>query len=210
VNDAKKILDKWLVEGLFKTYKELAKFLEVAPNTLDAWKQRGHIPKKNILKYTQKMDKLHLAAWGKPIEDYNPSYETTTYQIDLLSVKASAGNGIRNHNVEIIGQFPVPIEYFKVKPNLEKLKAIQVIGDSMMPTLNDDDIVIIEESIDFDSDGIYVINMGSELRVKRLIRRTSGIEIKSDNPTYGSEFINNETMESFRIVGKVRIEIKRY
>ena len=55
MNEAKDMLLKWLNDGNFKTYKELAKFLEVAPNTLDVWKQRGKIPEKNILKYTQKM-----------------------------------------------------------------------------------------------------------------------------------------------------------
>ena len=136
--------------------------------------------------------------------------DNSQYQIDLLSAKASAGSGIRNYNVDVIGKFPVPIEYFKIKPNLDNLKAIQVAGDSMTPTLNDEDIVIIEEGVEFASDGVYVINMGSELRVKRLIRRIKGIEIKSDNPTYGSEFIENEFIESFNIVGKVRLEIKRY
>lgn len=53
MGSAREILDKWLVENDFKTYKELAKYLGVAPNTVDIWKQRGKIPEKNILKYAQ-------------------------------------------------------------------------------------------------------------------------------------------------------------
>jgi len=53
MNLAKETLDKWLVDGNFKTYKELSEFLGVAQNTLDVWKQRGKIPEKHILKYTQ-------------------------------------------------------------------------------------------------------------------------------------------------------------
>ncbi|MGP1579416.1 MAG: helix-turn-helix domain-containing protein [Wolinella sp.] len=50
-NKAKETIDRWLFECGFSTYKELARFLGVAPNTLDIWKQRGAIPEKNILKY---------------------------------------------------------------------------------------------------------------------------------------------------------------
>lgn len=53
VNKAKETLDNWLVETGLNTYKELAKYLSVSQNTLDVWKQRGKIPEKHILKYTQ-------------------------------------------------------------------------------------------------------------------------------------------------------------
>lgn len=55
MNKAKEMLDKWRDERGFRTYKQLAEFLEVAPNTLDVWKQRKEIPEANILKYTQKV-----------------------------------------------------------------------------------------------------------------------------------------------------------
>lgn len=51
MNKAKEMLDKWLLDCGFSTYKELAELLGVSSNTLDVWKQRGHIPEKNILKY---------------------------------------------------------------------------------------------------------------------------------------------------------------
>lgn len=50
MNEAKELLNKWLIDGGFDTYKELAKFLGVAQNTIDVWKQRGKIPEKKILK----------------------------------------------------------------------------------------------------------------------------------------------------------------
>ncbi|MFA5428194.1 MAG: helix-turn-helix domain-containing protein [Sulfurimonas sp.] len=53
MNEAKETLEKWLVEAGLKTYKELANYLSVSQNTLDVWKQRGRIPEKHILKYTQ-------------------------------------------------------------------------------------------------------------------------------------------------------------
>ncbi|MDX9744163.1 MAG: helix-turn-helix domain-containing protein [Arcobacteraceae bacterium] len=59
MESAREILDKWLVENDFKTYKELANYLGVAPNTVDVWKQRGKIPEKNILKYAQMKLNVH-------------------------------------------------------------------------------------------------------------------------------------------------------
>ena len=71
MNNAKEILLKWLNEGNFKTYKDLANFLGVAPNTLDVWKQRGNIPEKHILKYNEFIRLKNTGNYIKTIQTNN-------------------------------------------------------------------------------------------------------------------------------------------
>lgn len=221
-------------------FSEMKKFFEVSSledvavklgykrTTAGTWRSKG-ITKNAIMRYKNLVleSKKYLTTSGKPqIPDniqeamekvwsamdikHSTPLHVEDYQIPLLSARVSAGGGEDNYEVEVVGNLPISPKYFKLKPNLKKLKALHVIGDSMIPTLNNDDIIVIEEGIEFNSDGVYVIRICNELRVKRLIRRMGGIEIKSDNPTYGLEFVKNDDIKGFSIIGKVILEIKRY
>lgn len=205
---------------------DLSQIIGVPINTIRTWKSRG-IPAKEKLRLIEKFQIEMPMPHGKPqIPDniqeamekvwsamdikHSTPLHVEDYQIPLLSARVSAGGGEDNYEVEVVGNLPISPDYFKLKPNLKKLKALHVIGDSMIPTLNNDDIIVIQEGIEFNSDGVYVIRICNELRVKRLIRRMDGIEIKSDNPTYGLEFVKNDDIKGFSIIGKVILEIKRY
>ncbi len=148
MNEAKELLDKWLIDGGFDTYKELAKFLGVAQNTIDVWKQRGKIPEKNILKYTQLQKNQ-----DKPLH-------VNTITATKLSPIVSAGNG---SNVECIdsvdkmGEFVMDVCTFKTPPT-KKLYAMQVDGYSMTPMIFPDSWVVFEEVGDFRGDGLYIVN----------------------------------------------------
>lgn len=175
---------------------QLSKKLGYTSNSaISEWNRDKKIPDKILRKYYES----------------NSTSTSNLHQIPLLSARVSAGSGADNYEIEEIDTIPIAEKYFKTKPNLKHLKALYVIGDSMSPTLNDSDIIVINENIGFISDGVYVIRMGNELRVKRLIKRLDGIEIKSDNPTYGMEFIKkNNNLLDFNILGKVILAIKRY
>ncbi|MDL0089922.1 helix-turn-helix domain-containing protein [Campylobacter gastrosuis] len=86
MNEAKKILDGWLLERNFKTYKELADFLGVAQNTLDVWKQRGKVPEKNILKYIHLTSNTNSAvAIGSQNIAINGDNNTLNHQNDITN-----------------------------------------------------------------------------------------------------------------------------
>jgi hypothetical protein len=69
-----------------------------------------------------------------------------------------------------------------------KLSIIRVEGDSMAPTLNagDDILVDLGDGVDRIRDGIYVLRADDVLVVKRLAIDPTGhrITVQSDNPTY--------------------------
>jgi phage repressor protein C with HTH and peptisase S24 domain len=67
---------------------------------------------------------------------------------------------------------------------------IQVAGDSMAPTLDDGDDILVDRGDAAASlrDGIYVLRLDGALNVKRLIvdRARRRVSVKSDNPAYTS------------------------
>lgn len=68
------------------------------------------------------------------------------------------------------------------------LSMIRVAGDSMVPTLNDGDDILVDRSRGRDQlrDGIYVLRMDDALLVKRIAPNPANrrIAIRSDNPAY--------------------------
>ena len=70
----------------------------------------------------------------------------------------------------------------------ERLSIVRVEGDSMTPTLNagDDILVDLGDSVDRLRDGIYVLRIDDALVVKRLALNPLGrrVTVQSDNPAY--------------------------
>jgi phage repressor protein C with HTH and peptisase S24 domain len=65
------------------------------------------------------------------------------------------------------------------------LSTIAVTGDSMQPTLNDGDEILVDQSRQTPRDGIHVVRVGDVLLVKRIdMGRPGLIRLKSDNAIY--------------------------
>jgi phage repressor protein C with HTH and peptisase S24 domain len=91
-------------------------------------------------------------------------------------------------------------EALRADPN--RVALIEARRDSMAPTINDGDLLLVEVSGDpFALDGIYVIIRPDGLAAKRLVKRIDGtFEIRSDNPLYGCEVARPEAL---KILGRV-------
>lgn len=87
----------------------------------------------------------------------------------------------------------------------ENLALLTVKGDSMSPTLNDGDLILIDlRSSRLEDSAIYVIEFADALLVKRIQRKLDGsVVIKSDNPVYEPEVIARENVADLQIVGRV-------
>lgn len=89
----------------------------------------------------------------------------------------------------------------------ENCKRYKVHGDSMQPTLNDGDTVLVVENPERIVDGdVYVFSVRNEMMIKRLYRRANGtIVIHSDNEDgrYIDEEMTPEDQEReyFRVYG---------
>jgi phage repressor protein C with HTH and peptisase S24 domain len=133
------------------------------------------------------------------------------YNIDLLNVRAGAGEGIYNYVIETIDTISLDKSFFKTPINTSKVKGIQVDGDSMEPTLKDGDYVLIDETIIFGTNGIYAIQYGGQILIKRLQFKIDGtILILSDNDKYEKETFNpNENQLPFQVLGIKVLSIQK-
>jgi phage repressor protein C with HTH and peptisase S24 domain len=88
----------------------------------------------------------------------------------------------------------------------ENLVAVIVTGDSMEPTLFNNDTIIVDRGTTTlkDKDGIYAFILDERRQVKRLQRHDDGCLLAiSDNPAHLSRHILDEDLEGFIICGRV-------
>ena len=87
----------------------------------------------------------------------------------------------------------------------KELVLISVQGDSMTPTLEEGDLLLLDKREErVCNDGMYVIKQENDLIVKRLQRGFDGsLRIKSDNRAYDTQTIQEDQIERLTIVGRV-------
>lgn len=85
------------------------------------------------------------------------------------------------------------------------LATIQVIGDSMSPTLLDGDTIIIDRGVrDLQVDAIYVVHMLGRRLVKRVQRKFDGsVVIISDNAAYERETVPRDRVPEIEVLGRM-------
>lgn len=99
-------------------------------------------------------------------------------------------------------------KYINIQTNLPKqytdnFHIINVIGDSMEPTLKDKELIVCDRNqTQIQNNQIYIINTpNSGLLVKRLNQKDENIEVISDNQNYKKEILNIH--QDIEIVGRV-------
>ncbi len=127
-------------------------------------------------------------------------------------IGVSAGSGLECDNDGQIISFPIPLSFLHSKGILpENALIIKVNGDSMSPTLNDNDLVVIDKNFSIFLNGIYVIKDNiNGLRVKRLDKDKDGnLKVISDNKNYETQIYTLEEIndETIVILGKVAAKI---
>ncbi|WWW11161.1 LexA family transcriptional regulator [Arcobacter cryaerophilus gv. pseudocryaerophilus] len=192
----------------FKKDLEFCEKFDIKANTLSTWKKRGTIPYDLLEKISQNENiSLDWLVFGNKEIKVNDN----NYNIDLLNVRAGAGEGIYNYVIETVDTISLDKSFFRTPINTNKVKGIQVDGDSMEPTLRDGDYVLIDENINFGTNGIYAIQYGGQILIKRLQFKMDGtILIISDNDKYDKELFNpKENQLPFQVLGLKVLSIQK-
>ena len=89
--------------------------------------------------------------------------------------------------------------------NFRALNLITVTGDSMSPTLDDGDLVIIDRSVErFETDSMFVFTIDDGLYIKRIQRIGRKFHVISDNPLYQPYVLEPADLEhGFAVRGRV-------
>jgi hypothetical protein len=94
-----------------------------------------------------------------------------------------------------------------VTTDFNNLSVVMVKGDSMVGVLNDKDAILVDHSRTEASDGLYALQIGNEIFVKRVQRLPHALRITSANPEYDPFEVplqNGDSSDnSVSIIGKV-------
>jgi len=184
--------------------KEIADALDMRPAAYSNAKKRNSVPLEAVANYcARNRISLNWILYGQPIAMLDADAEES-YMVRLLNeVRASAGGGAYNDN-------PVATTYLTMDKDswqklgikqIERVEAIRVTGDSMEPTLGEDELILIDRaSTEAESGGIYVIHTQDGVIVKRLLLGSDGWVIHSDNTNYPPQRVGEGAVS---VIGKV-------
>lgn len=125
--------------------------------------------------------------------------------VPVYDVSASAGGGSVVEGEDHVTNLAFSRDYLREMTQAKgrDLAVIRVKGDSMEPTLLDDDLVMIDRTKrNLDFDGLFVLRVGEALHVKRIGRGAtrSAVTVISDNRVYPPVQTAREEVE---VIGKV-------
>ena len=170
--------------GRFPDVKILLKILEVFPDTNPAWLLTGEGPKNR----------------SEPVQGgfvMFPRYE----------IEAGAGPGRNVQSEQVVDFVSFKKEWVQnfLRVPRKNLALLSVKGDSMNPTLNDGDMILVDLRANrIDDSAIYVLEFDDALLVKRIQRKLDGsVVIKSDNHLYEPEVLQKDRAVELRIIGRV-------
>lgn len=203
------------------TQKQLGERLTVGQSTI------SDLENGNLASWHVHRDAL-AKIFGKPRAYFEPGEGEVSDQPDSVDVRSdapdsvaipeydvrlSAGGGFIVDQETTRRYWPLPRflveDVLNVRPNQATVQ--EVIGDSMLPTLNSGDFVLIDLSDQrLGLPGVFAVWDGDALVCKRLERvpgtEPSQVRLKSDNPLHGEYQVDEERV---RVIGRVRWVTRR-
>jgi phage repressor protein C with HTH and peptisase S24 domain len=190
--------------------KDVAAALGLSKESLSHLKRRGAVPYEQISLFCAKrkisINWILFNQLPKSLEEETEKYTRIRYFSD---VNASAGGGGFNYDEDYtylgIDKILLDSLYKSNNSNPNSIIALNVIGDSMEPTLYDKEIILFDkENKDISKGGIFVVSTNAGLFVKRVAKKIDGsVELISDNKNYNSEIIKEEELSTLNLLGKV-------
>lgn len=190
--------------------KDVANTLGLSKESLSHMKKRKAVPVEQIAMFCAKrkvsINWVLFNQEPKSLEEETNKFTRIKY---FTNINASAGGGGFNFNddYDLISIDKVILNslYRSNSVNSKSIMALNVLGDSMEPTLYDKEIILFDnDNIEFLKGGIFVVSTNSGLFVKRLALKVDGsLELISDNKIYNSEIVSTEELDTIRILGRV-------
>jgi len=188
------------MKGL-STDSEVARTLGLKPQTLATAKMRGSIPYEALMSFCDKERcSLDLLLRGmelraeEPLRIKEPGPEAEAYiMIPLLEAEAAAGISGAIPDDSVKDRYPFKRSWIRKiargpgKDRVGKIVLIRARGQSMQPTINDGELVLVNlrDRYEIKNDAIYVMRApDGGILIKRLITIPDGFICLSDNKTF--------------------------
>ncbi len=198
-----------------RTGRECAHDWDVPHSTLVTLLHRRSDPKLSMLLKIANAEDVTidwLAKGGVVIaeeKDHGSTFYERIIEKPKFNVVASAGGGSFIDTEVPVEYYPFSYSYLKRRRLLHAdLCVIEARGESMEPTIEDGDDLLLKLMPEPSSkalEGVYVVNIDNQLRVKRLEFDVlkDGYRIISDNRIYPEEFIDRDDLERMKVIGEV-------
>ena len=193
-----------MVNGSKLPQSEIAKRINVSPQTFNTWIQGKAIPR---------MGKIQLLADYFKIEKSDLIEEKSNITISQgikIPVLGSVPAGVPITAVEDILDYE---EIPQLWANQGEFFALKIKGDSMEPRMQSGDVVIVRQQSSADSgDTVIVLINGDEATCKKLEKTSNGIMLISTNTKYSPMFFSHEEINELPVVilGKVVENRQKY
>jgi len=191
-----------------KSRKEFVKGLGITERTLERYENDVRSPDAAFL--TNLYTRWHMTLDMDWLLTGSTKQETTDAfaHIPLYDVRASAGGGAYIETEQVTNVLAFRKEWIanELRVSVKDLVVLFVEGDSMTPTLNPGDIMLVVKDHGLmPQDGVYIITLDGTLLVKRLQKLLGGkLAIQSDNPNYRPLEVDlKKTHDDFHIIGRV-------
>ena len=180
------------------TQEQLAKKLEVSKGLIAAIEQNQRAVSMKMINKIKEIFGVDLFQ-----SDDTTKLPTNIISIPFYQVKAAAGEGVNvpEYEEKDVLHFDKRWLQAVVGHNPEHLSLIIAKGDSMLPDIQDGDLLMVDDSIkEVIPNKTFVIKQDDKYRVKKLKAELNGdIQIISNNPNYKTETMDRET----EIIGQV-------
>ena len=186
--------------------------IEVSPQTFSAWMAGRNRP--GIEEIARTCEVLNVSpSWLITGRNDDPNHQSLvgpdSIMIPRLDLYASCNpnehqNEYNAAMIELISVNRQWVSRYCGEVNQKALRVYGIDGDSMSPTLEDGDSVIIDTSVNrIYADSVFAFDWDGCTYIKRVQRIGRLLKIISDNTHYEPWTLNPEEERGFRVIGRV-------
>lgn len=127
-------------------------------------------------------------------------------KVPRFDATLAAGAGSWNEGRRRLDDIPFTAAFLQKRLNRTSaagLSVLEIRGDSMVPTIRDRALVLVDETDQRIIDDIFAFVLDGDARVKRFRKLTDGLMLLSDNPAYPPETVAVQDQDRLQVIGRV-------
>lgn len=216
--DAAECLSRLMRALEVTTDAELARALGITPQSVNGARKRHEVPPAWVQACAAQTGvNAHWLFFGRgPArlpeagDDELPSSpadcESELVTIPLAEARLSAGTGSLEVSDAREGGYAFRSDFLRRKGNPRRMVLMRVSGDSMVPEIYDNDVVLLDQGQKEISPGrLYAVGFEDAIYIKRVDKLPGKIILHSANPAYPplSLDLRGDGADQFRVIGRV-------
>lgn len=124
--------------------------------------------------------------------------------VPKAAAKLCAGGGSFEVDAAPVSSYPFPRWWLAKKGSPSDMVFMEVVGDSMEPSIFDGDTVLVDQSrTRLDNHSIFAVGVEDAIYLKRIESRPGGIVLLSENKDYAPIELCGDELDGVRIIGVV-------